>query len=56
MLSHIHIYTNTQVIHSRGTFRFIVLNVQTHIHTHRDKVIAIFAPPYNVVSAHNKTD
>jgi len=37
------------------SFRFIVLTyTPTHIHTHRDKVIAISAPSYYVVGADNK--
>ena len=47
--------TKFQVISIRG-FRFIVLSytptsprTHTHTYTHRDKVIAISAPPYEVV-------
>ena len=43
-----------QVIPIRG-FRFILLTyTPTHTYTHRDKVIAISAPPYYVVGADNQ--
>ena len=44
-------YAKLQVIPIRN-FRFIV-NIHTHPHTQRDKVIAISAPPYYIVRVYS---